>query len=125
MSRYAVFGLQDREYSPASYPTVGWSPSGHGAVHRGVALAAVSRIELYHVSVPLPVPFRPSWIPGYPQTHNRFDLVRVVTDDGVQGWSAGPAMGRERRGIGDLIGPYLLGVDPTDIETVQQRLREM
>lgn len=85
----------------------------------------VNRIELYHVSVPLPVPFRPSWIPGYPQTHNRFDLIRIVTEDGVQGWSAGPAMGRERRGIGDLIGPYLLGVDPTDIDTVQQRLREM
>lgn len=26
----------------------------------------VERIELWHVSVPLPRPFWPSWIPGYP-----------------------------------------------------------
>ncbi|MFJ3496925.1 mandelate racemase/muconate lactonizing enzyme family protein [Streptomyces sp. NPDC086091] len=88
-------------------------------------MPVISRIELYHVAVPLPTPFRPAWIPGYPQTHNRFDLLRLVTADGVEGWSAGPAMGRERAGIGDLLGPYLLGTDPTDIETVQQRLREM
>ncbi|WP_033819189.1 mandelate racemase/muconate lactonizing enzyme family protein [Kitasatospora sp. MBT63] len=88
-------------------------------------MTILSRIELYHVSVPLPVPFRPAWIPGYPQTHNRFDLIRLVTDDGVEGWSAGPAMGRERAGLGDLVGPYLLGLDPTDIAVVQQRLREM
>lgn len=88
-------------------------------------MAVLSRIELHHVSVPLPVPFRPAWIPGYPQTHNRFDLIRLITDDGTEGWSAGPAMGRERQGLGDLLGPYLLGLDPTDISTVQQRLREM
>ena len=40
-------------------------------------------IELYHVSVPLKQTFWPTWIPGYPQTHNRFTLVRVVTDDGI------------------------------------------
>ena len=88
-------------------------------------MSTLKRIDIYHVAVPLPVPFRPSWIPGYPQTHNRFDLIRLTTDDGVQGWSAGPAIGHERSGLGDLIGPYLLGLDPTDIPTVQQRLREM
>ncbi|WP_221511135.1 mandelate racemase/muconate lactonizing enzyme family protein [Streptomyces sp. 3211] len=97
-----------------------------GAAHtERIIVSVLSRIELYHVAVPLPTPFRPAWIPGLPQTHNRFDLLRLVTDDGVEGWSAGPAMGGERRGLGDLLGPYLLGLDPTDIETVQQRLREM
>ena len=42
----------------------------------------IARIELYHVAIPLPAWFRPSWIPGFPQSENRFDLVRVVTDDG-------------------------------------------
>ncbi|MCC6525022.1 MAG: mandelate racemase/muconate lactonizing enzyme family protein, partial [Polyangiaceae bacterium] len=88
-------------------------------------MSKVARIELYHVAIPLPARFYPSWIPGFPQTENRFTLVCVTTDDGVQGFSAGPAMGRERRGLGDLVGPYLLGEDATDLATVQQRIREI
>ena len=88
-------------------------------------MSTVARVELHHVAVPLPATFRPSWIPGFPQTENRFTLLRVVTDDGVEGYSAGPAMGRERAGLGDLLGPYLLGEDATDIDLIQQRLREI
>jgi L-alanine-DL-glutamate epimerase-like enolase superfamily enzyme len=88
-------------------------------------VTAIARIELYHVAAPLPAPFHPSWIPGFPQTENRFDLIRVITDDGVEGFAAGAAMGRERDGLGGLAGPYLIGEDPTDIELMQQRLREM
>ena len=88
-------------------------------------MSTVARIELYHVAVPLPANFYPSWIPGLPQTENRCTLIRVVTDDGVEGFSAGPAMGREREGLGELVGPYLLGADATDIDLVQQRLREV
>ena len=85
----------------------------------------VARIELYHYSSPLPATFRPSWIPGFPQNENRATLIRVVTESGVDGWSAGPAIGRERAGLGNLIGPYLIGEDATDIDLVQQRLREI
>lgn len=85
----------------------------------------VARIELYHVAAPLPAWLYPAWIPGLPQTENRFDLVRIVTDDGIEGISAAPAMGRERAGLGELLGPYLLGEDATDIDLIQQRLREM
>lgn len=85
----------------------------------------VARIELFHVGVPLPAPFYPAWIPGMPATENRFTLIRVTTDDGVVGHSAGPAIARERAGLGDLLGPYLLGEDATDIELIQQRLREI
>jgi len=88
-------------------------------------MSAIARIELYHVAFPLPKPFYPSWIPGFPQTENRFTLIRVTTDDGIEGYSAGPAMGRERSGLGELVGPYLIGEDPADIALVQQRLREM
>ncbi len=85
----------------------------------------VARVDLWHFAAPLPATFRPSWIPGFPQNENRATLVRITTEDGVEGWSAGPALGKERAGLGDLLGPYLIGEDATDIALVQQRLREM
>lgn len=84
----------------------------------------IAAIELYHVSVPLKETFWPTWIPGYPQTHNRFNLVKVITDDGIEGFSAGPALGKEREGLGDLMGSYLLGADPMDIEQMQSLLKQ-
>ena len=84
----------------------------------------ISEIELYHVSVPLKHTFWPTWIPGYPQTHNGFTLIKITTDDGIEGYSAGSALGVERQGLGDLIGGYLLGADPTDIEGVQNLLKQ-
>jgi D-galactarolactone cycloisomerase len=88
-------------------------------------MSKISRIELFHVAIPLAAPFYPSWIPGLPQTENRFDLIKITTEDGITGYSAGPAMYHERRGLGDLIGPYLIGEDATDIALIQQRLREI
>jgi D-galactarolactone cycloisomerase len=87
-------------------------------------LMKIDRIELFHVAIPLPKPFYPSWIPGYPQTVNRFTFLRLTTDDGVQGVAAGIAFEREREGLGGLVGPYLIGANPTDITVVRQRLRE-
>lgn len=84
----------------------------------------ITEIELYHVSIPLKETFWPTWIPGYPQTHNRFTLIRLVTDEGIEGFSAGAAMGTEREGLGDLLGGYLIGADPTDIERVQSLLKQ-
>lgn len=84
----------------------------------------IDRIELFHVAIPLAKPFHPAWIPGYPQTANRFTLARLTTDDGVQGLAAGVAFERERQGLGSLLGPYLIGLDPTDIDTARQRIRE-
>ena len=88
-------------------------------------MTIIRRVELYNVRVPLPATFYPSWIPGFPQTENRFDLIRIITDDGVEGWSAGPAMANERAGLGSVLAPYLIGEDPTDIDAMQQRLREI
>ncbi|MCP4599961.1 MAG: mandelate racemase/muconate lactonizing enzyme family protein [Proteobacteria bacterium] len=88
-------------------------------------MSKIARIELYHVAIPLPANFYPSWIPGFPQTENRFTLIKAITDDGVEGYSAGAAMGNERAGLGELLGPYLIGEDATDIYLIQQRLREM
>jgi len=84
----------------------------------------IERIELFHVAIPLERPFHPAWIPGYPQTLNRFTLARLTTDDGVQGVAAGVAFEREREGLGSLLGPYLIGLNPLDIQTARQRIRE-
>ena len=84
----------------------------------------IDRIELFHVAFPLDKPFHPAWIPGYPQTVNRFTLARFSTDEGVRGLAAGAAFNREREGLGHLLGPYLIGLDPTDVATARQRIRE-
>ena len=84
----------------------------------------ITSIELFHVSVPLRETFWPSWIPGYPQTHNRFTLAKLMTDEGIEGYAAGQSMGKERQGLGDLLGAYLLGTDPTDIDRVQDLLKQ-
>ena len=84
----------------------------------------ITQIELFHVTVPLPATFYPSWIPFLPQTQNNFTLLRLTTKSGLIGHSAGVAMEHERAGLGNLLGPYLLEADALDIPVVQQRLRE-
>lgn len=84
----------------------------------------ISRIELFHVVIPLPEKFYPAWIPNYPQTSNNFTLLRITSKSGLVGHSAGISMERERAGLGSLLGPYLLGVDALDLAVVNQRLRE-
>ncbi len=85
----------------------------------------ITRIDMWHVAVPLPAPFHPSWIPGFPQHENRFDLLRLGTASGLEGWCAAPAMGREREGWGQLLGSYFLGERADDIANIRQRVREM
>jgi len=87
-------------------------------------MTVVERLELFHVAVPLEAPFYPSWIPGYPQTECRFTLLKMTTKDGIVGYAAGNAFENEREGLGSLLGPYLIGIDPTDIPRVRQLLRE-
>ena len=85
----------------------------------------ITRVDLWHVAIDLPAPFQPAWIPGMRQRENRFDLIRLTTASGIEGWSAAPAMGRERDGFGALLGPYFLGERADDIANVRQRIREM
>ncbi len=84
----------------------------------------VNKIELYHISIPLAVDFYPAWIPGYPQRFNRSTLLKITTDDGLVGYSAGMAMEEEREGLGTLIGQYLIGQEVEKMDEVRQLLRE-
>ncbi len=85
----------------------------------------ITRIDLWLVRYPLPAPFMPAWIPGFRQTENRFTLVRLVTADGIEGYSAVQTMGAELAGLGGLLGSYLLGERADDIPSIRQRIREM
>lgn len=94
----------------------------------------INRIELYYVKIPLeekrpgffgdPAYFLPSWIPGFRQSEMRFYLLKLGTDQGYEGYSAMPAMGFERKGLGAMMGNYLMGLNPMDIRLVNQRVQE-
>ncbi|MEE2775396.1 MAG: mandelate racemase/muconate lactonizing enzyme family protein [Acidobacteriota bacterium] len=76
----------------------------------------IDRLELYYVAVPLPAPLRIAAQPGRVQTHNELTFVRMTTDSGVVGESAGFTLGRFHAGLGDAFGKFILGRDPLDIE---------
>lgn len=94
----------------------------------------ISRIELYAVKIPLeakkpgffsrPAYFEPSWIPGFRQSEVRCYVLKLGTDKGHEGFAAMAAMGTERKGLGPLMGSYLLGINPMDIQLVNQRIQE-
>ena len=84
----------------------------------------IERIELWHVNVPLPAPFWPSWIPGYPQTHVAQTFARFYASDGLIGETGGPAFTTERSGLGQLLGGFLLGMRVDDMAGFRKRLRE-
>lgn len=94
----------------------------------------INCIELYFVKIPLedhkpgffsqPNYFSPSWIPGFRQSEMRFYLLKLGTDSGLEGFAAITAMGLERKGLGAILGNYLMGINPMDIQLVNQRIQE-
>ena len=55
----------------------------------------------------------------------RFYLLKLGTDGGYEGCTAVPAMELERKGLGPILGNYLLGINPLDIGTVNQRIQDL
>jgi L-alanine-DL-glutamate epimerase-like enolase superfamily enzyme len=88
-------------------------------------MPVIDQVELFYVEGPLPAPFSPAWVPGPARSKILFYLVRFATDDGVEGWSAFSAAGRERAGIGDGVANLFLGQDPTDIALMRERIGVM
>ncbi len=94
----------------------------------------IDRIELYYIKIPLedrkpgffaqPNYFNPSWIPGFRQSEMRCYLLKLGTDEGIEGYSAMPAMGLERKGLGSIMGNYLMGLNPLDLRLMNQRIQE-
>ncbi|MBN9672547.1 mandelate racemase/muconate lactonizing enzyme family protein [Roseibium aggregatum] len=88
-------------------------------------MPVIDRIELYFVKAPLPAPFAPSWMPGLVREAITFYLVRFVTDEGVEGWSAFTSGGRERAGLGDTLANLFLGENPENIDRLCERIHIM
>ena len=84
----------------------------------------ISKIELFHINIPIDEPFQPAWIPGYTQSRSGYTLLKLTTDTGITGISVGLAFAKEHSGIGTMVGPYLLGIDPEDTEKFHKRLVE-
>ena len=83
----------------------------------------IKKLELWHINIPLRNKFYPTWIPGYPQSHNRFTLMQLTTNNNLKGLAAGVCFANERHMLGDVIGPYILGLDPCDIDTAHRRIK--
>ncbi|MBW2060737.1 MAG: mandelate racemase/muconate lactonizing enzyme family protein [Deltaproteobacteria bacterium] len=81
----------------------------------------ITDVTLYHVSIPLKETFWPTWVPGRPQEHNDFTLIKISTDEGIEGYSAGVIFG-ESEALGAILAAYLRGTDPFDIERIQSLL---
>ena len=72
----------------------------------------ISGIRVHLCHFPLPAPFRPSWIPGFPMSMNSCAIYRLTTDEGLEGISAGVAFADEARGPVNLLRAFLIGKDP-------------
>jgi D-galactarolactone cycloisomerase len=83
----------------------------------------ITAVEVRLLEYELEEPFYPAWFPGYPQTFNRVNLVILETDEGLTGYSAGPAFGAEAARLGELVAPFLVGRDPFNVEEIVQILR--
>jgi len=83
----------------------------------------IKELEAWLCHFPLPAPFKPSWIPDYPQTKNSCIIVIIRTDTGVEGISAGVGFADEAGGLPSMLRPFLIGRDPLKIEDHIQTLR--
>ena len=84
----------------------------------------ITGVNQYHVSVPLDGAFRPTWIPGYPQTSNEAEVFELETDAGITGVTASPSFagGLEYERPLEL---FLIGQDPHDIEGILRRIESV
>jgi D-galactarolactone cycloisomerase len=79
------------------------------------------RVKLCHF--PLPQPFSPSWLSGFPQASNGCAIYRVQTDEGIEGISASPLIADEAKGTVNLLRATFTGRDPTQVEDLFKILR--
>jgi D-galactarolactone cycloisomerase len=79
------------------------------------------RVHLCHF--PLPEQFSPSWLPGFPLSTNGCAIVRLQTDEGLEGVSAGILLADEAKGAVNVLRAVLTGRDPTNIDDIFKLLR--
>jgi L-alanine-DL-glutamate epimerase-like enolase superfamily enzyme len=82
---------------------------------------AITGFETTYLDIPLPADFFPSWIPGRTQSHNRCVVIEVSDDSGHVGIGTATCFERQQAEVVkyiavDLIGQFLIGADPFEIE---------
>jgi L-alanine-DL-glutamate epimerase-like enolase superfamily enzyme len=82
---------------------------------------AITDFTTTYLDIPLPADFFPSWIPGRPQSHNRCVVLEVHDDSGHVGVAASTCFEQQQGEVVkyiavDLIGRFLIGADPFEIE---------
>ncbi len=87
----------------------------------------ITGIKTYWLKVPYDKPFEPTWYPGKRETHQHILLVRVMTDEGIEGYGSGDfpfgLTPTYMTFIQDMIAPWLIGQDPLMIEKLATRLK--
>jgi len=73
----------------------------------------IDRIDAWICHFPRPEPFRPSWVPGLADPNNSCVVYRLVTDEGLEGYSAFIAFADEAKGPINVMRAFLIGRDPT------------
>lgn len=81
----------------------------------------ITSIESYFFEYPLERPFYPAWIPGHAQTANRCFILKLITDEGLEGIAAASCFSEDQARVlkvivQDNIGQFLLGGDPTAVD---------
>lgn len=84
----------------------------------------IAKLSVSLLSYPLPAALHPSWAPGRTFTTTSCSLIRIETDEGIEGIGAGPEVGLAGvYTIADLVAPYLIGKDPFAVEQISPILR--
>lgn len=78
---------------------------------------AIASIETHFFEYPLEKEFHPAWIPGHAQTHNRCVILKLITNDGLEGIAAASVFSEDQARllkfiVEDTIGQFLIGGDP-------------
>ena len=73
----------------------------------------IDRIDAWICHFPRPEPFRPSWVPGLADPNVSCVVYRLVTDEGLEGYSAFIAFADEAKGPINVMRAFLVGRDPT------------
>lgn len=84
----------------------------------------IAKIECWVLRYPLEVPLRPSWAPGRVFKNTTCTVLKITTDDGLEGLGAAPDTGLIGLGtISDMVAPYILGEDAFAVERISPILR--
>ena len=80
-------------------------------------------VKANNLTIPYPREVRPAWQPGLVVTSYNFTLVRILTDEGIQGVGGTPGHGAKT--VLDQVKPYLVGEDPFATERLARIYRNV